>query len=470
MSFNKTLGKFVFQNFTFVIKYLCMEGKVNNYKFPNQKEYEPHQLLNAGQIMTIIMRMIYKSNNSVGLDCCRTAYVAMELTKQIDWDDRINLQNVILLSILKAAGFYHFDAECHVDISTLSSVQLKERYTYSYVYIKNLTPIGNLAQTLLFYNTKYNSGIAQRIVQMEYASIVFAAERIVQMLKETNFNYSSSDFNRFGLQNFNQKYIETFKALDYNHIISDALKPKKKSDGSVYYECFEYLEKLFKKFEYSEEETNQFFKLMIVMLDFKSTVTVWHTIHTASYAVSLGKYYGCDADEINKLFTAGVLHDLGKIMIPRAILEFPGKLSRWEYKVVQKHVEYTYELIGDVVPKEICNMAVRHHERLNGLGYPLGLSAKNLTKLDRIIEVADVLSALVDRRSYKLGFDENEVLKIFSQMVEKGELDGSITKFVTDCFELLQVSRDRYSSLLILPIGTVVMEYQEEMDATEEAV
>lgn len=438
-----------------------------DYSLSTSKEYGPHQLLNAGQILTIIMRMIYKCNDSVGLDCCRAAYVAMELTKQVDWDDRINLQNVVLLSILKVAGFYHFDTENKVDISTLSSVQLKERYVYSYVYIKNLTPIGNLAQTLLFYNTKYNSGIAQRVVQMEYASIVFAAERIVQMLKATNFDYTDSDFNRYGLQNFNQKYIEIFKALDYNRLISNALKPQKSKDGSVHYECFDYLEKLLKKFEYSEEETNQLFKLMIVILDFKSTVTVWHTIHTASYAVSLGKYYGCDATEINKLFTAGVLHDIGKIMIPRAILEFPGKLSRWEYKVVQRHVDFTKELIKDVVPEEICNMAVRHHEKLNGLGYPLGLSAAQLTKLDRIIEVADILSALVDRRSYKLGFNEDEVLKIFAQMVEKGELDGSITEFVTDCFELLQVSRDRYSALLALPIGTVIVEYQEEMDAAE---
>ena len=126
------------------------------------------------------------------------------------------------------------------------------------------------------------------------------------------------------------------------------------------------------------------------MLDFKSTVTVWHTIHTASYAVSIGKYAGCSENELNEIFTASVLHDLGKMAIPQNILEYPGKLRNWEYGLMKNHVKKTEELIADIIPRRIANMAIHHHEKLNGTGYPRNLSGLELTKEDQIVEIADI--------------------------------------------------------------------------------
>lgn len=427
------------------------------------QDFIPQQQLSAGQILCIIGRMLVLCNETYGLFSCRLAYLASEIAAHVNWDKRIHLSNSILLSLLKSVGDYHFDSERVVNHSELTAKQIKERYMYTYSFLKNLTPLGEDAHAILFYDSKYNPEVAEKMAAMEYASIIFTAEKILELLEATNFAYTEMDFDKFGLSKYNPKYVEIFKSIDANREISKNLRLVEDSEGNVILPCIHELEKLYLTLKYNKDETDMLFKLMILILDFKSTVTVWHTIHTASYAVSLGKYAGCSETELNEIFTAGALHDLGKIGIPQSILEYPGKLRNWEYNVIKHHVDKTEDLIIDLIPRRIANMAIHHHEKLNGTGYPRNLSGLELTKEDQIVEIADILSALVDRRSYKEEFDSSRVIEILKEMAQKGELDEKLTMYIYDCFDRIHERRNFYSSLLVLPLGTVEIEFQEEM-------
>ncbi len=433
------------------------------YSDDSQQDFIPQQQLSAGQILCIIGRMLVLCNETYGIASCKLAYLASEIAAHVNWDKRITMNNAILLALLKSVGDYHFDSEKVVPKENLTSSQIKERYIYAYAYLKNLTPLGEVAHSLLFYDSAYNPSVAQKMVTMEYASIIFTAEKILELLETTNFAYTETDFEKFGLAKYNPKYVEIFKIIDANREISKNLRLVEDSQKKVVLPCVHELEKLYLTLKFTKEETDMLFKLMILMLDFKSTVTVWHTIHTASYAVSLGKYAGCSENELNEIFTAGVLHDLGKIGVPQSILEYPGKLRNWEYGIIKHHVEKTEEIIMDIIPRRIANMAIHHHEKLNGTGYPRNLSGLELTKEDQIVEIADILSALVDRRSYKEEFDSSRVISILIEMTERGELDENLTMYICDCFDRLQERRDFYSNLLVLPLGKVEIEYQEEI-------
>lgn len=428
-----------------------------------QWDFIPEQQLSAGQILCIISRMLVQCNEVYGLHSIKLAYLASEIAAHVNWDKRINLSNTVLLALLQSVGDYHFDSEKVIAREDLTSRQIKERYSYAYAYLKNLTPLGSDAHALLFYDSIYNPDVAKKMVSMEYASIIFTADHILNLLEQTNFAYTEMDFEKFGLSRFNPKYVEIFKTIDANREVSRNLRLTEDSEHKVLLPCERELEKLFLSLKFSKSDSNMLFKLMIMILDFKSTVTVWHTIHTASYAVSLGKYAGCSENELNEIFTAGVLHDLGKMAIPQNILEYPGKLRNWEYNIMKSHVLKTEELIKDLIPRRIANMAIHHHEKLNGTGYPRNLSGLELTKEDQIVEISDILSALVDRRSYKEEFESQQIIDIFKEMTRKGELDENLAIYIYDCFDRLQERRDFYSRLLVLPLGTVEIEYQEEM-------
>ena len=125
---------------------------------------------------------------------------------------------------------------------------------------------------------------------------------------------------------------------------------------------------------------------------------------TTSISYELAKRMGLKGRALSDIYFGSLLHDLGKIGIPVEILEFPGKLSPQAMRIMRTHVELTGLILGPDVEEKIRKIAMRHHEKLDGSGYPLGLTAMDLSLEERIVAVADIVSALAGTRSYKEAF------------------------------------------------------------------
>ena len=125
----------------------------------------------------------------------------------------------------------------------------------------------------------------------------------------------------------------------------------------------------------------------------------------------------------------------GDPRIKTAFGEFPGKLSAEEMGIMRRHVNHTKKVLQGIVDDEICENAFRHHEKLNGSGYPQQLTADEITLTQRILTVADITSALSDTRSYKGEFSKETMINIMNEMTQKGELDSSITHILETEFE-----------------------------------
>ena len=169
--------------------------------------------------------------------------------------------------------------------------------------------------------------------------------------------------------------------------------------------------------------------------DYKSPFTRRHSIGIAEKAREMGLYEGCSGDEAEELYIAGALHDIGKLLIRNDILEKPGKLTSDEYQVIQNHVAGTWDLLKDVKGLEqITQWAVRHHEKLDGSGYPLGLKAEELDRNDRLLACLDIYQALVEERPYKAGLPHDEAIGILRKMGDAGQLDREIIDRIDGCF------------------------------------
>jgi HD-GYP domain-containing protein (c-di-GMP phosphodiesterase class II) len=113
-----------------------------------------------------------------------------------------------------------------------------------------------------------------------------------------------------------------------------------------------------------------------------------------------------------------MLHDIGKARIPLAILEKPGPLDESEMALMRRHPEYGLEALGDnsAVAPEMRDIIVHHHELLDGSGYPHGLKGNEICDLVRIMTIADIFAALVERRSYKPPFSSEAAYQILLDM------------------------------------------------------
>ncbi len=141
---------------------------------------------------------------------------------------------------------------------------------------------------------------------------------------------------------------------------------------------------------------------MIEMIEKRDTYTAGHSKRVAEYSKMIAQEMGYNEDECTMIYQAGILHDVGKIGTPDAVLLNPNELNEIEYKLIQEHVEVSYKLLKTVpMFQPLAEMVYSHHERYDGGGYPRGLKADEIIPLARIMIVADAFDAMTTNRIYK---------------------------------------------------------------------
>lgn len=144
--------------------------------------------------------------------------------------------------------------------------------------------------------------------------------------------------------------------------------------------------------------------------------TFSHSLRVSVFLSMLGRACGLTGDDLNILTIGGLLHDIGKIAIPSLILNKAGKLSNAEFTIMKGHVPATLKLLdrSPGLPRGAVIIAGQHHEKIDGSGYPDGLSGRRLNDLARMAAIADVFGALTDRRVYKSAMAPERAFSIMS--------------------------------------------------------
>lgn len=183
---------------------------------------------------------------------------------------------------------------------------------------------------------------------------------------------------------------------------------------------------------------NEKYKRVIFDLLFKlkmhSEESYVHSLDVAEKSIALGKSLGVSGSDLETLYTASLLHDIGKLYVNDKILHKPN-VTNYEREIIRfGHIEGTREILSKYFDEDIVNLAAHHHERLNNSGYPEHLNSKKLGLLDRILQVTDVTSALAMNRSYQDAKSPEKIIKILDELVSRGELDKKCVKEIEKLF------------------------------------
>ncbi len=159
----------------------------------------------------------------------------------------------------------------------------------------------------------------------------------------------------------------------------------------------------------------------------KDPYTHGHCERLMSYSSSLGKHLGLPEEQIVALRRAGIVHDIGKVAVPDAILLKPGKLTPEEWTLMKEHPVVGERICAPLKSfRAVLPIIRHHHEKLDGSGYPDGLRGDAIPVTARILQVVDVYDALTTERPYKAAFSMTDALQTMQQEVAKGWWDPQI--------------------------------------------
>jgi PAS domain S-box-containing protein/putative nucleotidyltransferase with HDIG domain len=188
-----------------------------------------------------------------------------------------------------------------------------------------------------------------------------------------------------------------------------------------------------------------------IIVESRDPYTAGHQRRVASLACAIAEELKMSEDRIDKIRMGGLIHDIGKIYIPAEILTKPGRLSKIEFEMMKSHPTVGYKILKtvDFIPP-IAQIVYQHHERMDGSGYPLGISGEDILMESRIIAVADSVEAMASHRPYRPALGIEKALEMI--LNEKGKsydsqiVDACVALFKNRDFQFPQDNQEGMGS------------------------
>lgn len=149
----------------------------------------------------------------------------------------------------------------------------------------------------------------------------------------------------------------------------------------------------------------------------------------------MADFYNFSSEKKQKLLIAANLHDLGKLAIPNAILDKPGRLTDEEFEIIKSHTYFTRVALEKIAGfEEITNWAANHHEKLDSNGYPFGFKGENLGFEERLMTCLDIYQALTEDRPYRAGMSHTQAIEILQRNASRNFIDKDIVSDIDNVF------------------------------------
>jgi HD-GYP domain-containing protein (c-di-GMP phosphodiesterase class II) len=397
--------------------------------------------VNIFDMVISIARVIDMMSPAVGNHHMQVAYLAYRLGEQLQLSDDQNFELFI-------AGALHdigaFSLQDRLDLLKFEDTKPGEHSIAGSLILETFTPFSSIARLVKFHHVPWRNGKGafQNGESVPNAShIIHLADRVAvkislkaPVLSQVRGICRAISEHKGDI--FVPEYVDALiNMANKEHIWLDIMSESME----------EILRRtvLYRTKELTIEEMVDFSRLVCRLIDFKSKFTATHSSGVAAVAIELSRLSGFSKHERRLIEIAAYLHDLGKLAIPSEILDKQDKLTDNERFIMRSHVYHTYRVLE---PFDMLRVAgswgALHQERLNGTGYPFGLTSDELPLGARIMAVADVFTALTEDRPYRKGMDSKNTKAVLQSMVDAGELDKNLVDTVFKHYAKMNDIRD----------------------------
>ena len=302
---------------------------------------------------------------------------------------------------------------------------------------------------------KYEMGKMLRESEERYRGVVENAHDAIYILALNSFQYVNPAFERLTGRNKKELYSKEFKFLNIVHP-DDIRLFKEKRSGRGTLNGFEFriitkkgeekaveantviigkndeakemgiLRDISARKKIDEERTQNFERLkrnleetinaLALAVEMRDAYTAGHQRRVTQLSCAIAEEMGLSEEKIEGIRMAGMIHDVGKVLIPAEILSRPSLLSKIDFSMIQTHPKIGHDILKTIeFPYPVAQIVLQHHERMNGSGYPEGLTGKRILVEARVLGVADVVEAISSRRPYRAALGVKRALNEISK-------------------------------------------------------
>ena len=370
----------------------------------------------------------------------RAGYLFCKMLECKGGYEQYEIADFLMLATLHDIGAYKTDR-----MGDRLNYEFKEpmpHSTYGFLFLKNITPLEGMSRMVLYHRvpcTKIPGEDFQYAKETEILSLAEAAEVYHLALGE------GFDHKMFRRQEGTFYSKEALDLLDlavarfdvFSHLADESYQ--KELDDILEYMIF------------TNEDKKKFIQTIMMCIGFRSEIALMDAVSCVCVSKQLARKLNLAPENEEKLYYASLIHDIGMLSIPAKIIEAPRKLTQEETALTRTHVSREEKILLNRMDSEIVAIATAHHERLDGSGYPKGLTASSLSREQCILQVADVVTALTSERAYRKKLTKEEIIKTLKQDVKDGKLHRQVTECYIDSYdEITQIVEKETKEVLDL--------------------
>ncbi|MEG0776335.1 MAG: HD domain-containing protein [Raoultibacter sp.] len=414
----------------------------------HQQDGNPETPVQANDVMRMVQRALNRVDVRLVDHGNRVAYLVdamLEVEGNLSEDNR---RSAYFITLFHDIGIYH--TEEIKKVLTLESVNLWEHSLYGYLFLRELPFLHDGAEAILFHHLRYDLFDIQNPATAHLAQVIHVADRADVFL------FGNKDA---PLKDLKKYFTENSGTLFAPDAVGLFLKAQSRYNLDAHIRDGLDATEFVNTYAIPKQEAESCLRMLINAIDFRSHHTVTHTYTTAQISYQLAILMNMTRPEQEQIYHAALLHDLGKIGIPLGILEKPGKLTPAERIIMETHVDITEEIIEGCVDDYLAAIALRHHEKLDGSGYPRHLDASQLSLAQRLVAIADMVSALSGKRSYKEAFSKERVLAIVVEMKDAHEIDADICMCLEEHYDAIMADVARVCAPVLAAHDRILADY-----------
>lgn len=372
----------------------------------------------------------------------RTALMAAEIAKNLGWETELEL-DMLYASMLHDCGISNAENKNHL-LPETDWENLHAHCERGAQYLIDCPVFGRYAPWILHHHTRWSE-----LKKLDLSETDKLAANLISLVDRVDF--------------LQAKYVDETRhdsdiLLEKHHIMNEVLAFRGSFFAPVLVDMFLemgqresfwlsmdpcYIDASVRVYcKFSERKTASFPMLRSIatlfskFIDAKSPYTKEHSKYVGILSRYLAKQLDFNKEQQQHIELAGMLHDLGKLRVPNYILDKQAPLNESERACMLRHSFDTMQLLKIAFPNtKIAQWAGHHHENLNGHGYPFHLTAAELDLGSRIVAVADIFQALVQKRPYRSSLDLGQIRLIMEDMVTEGKLDGDVVAVLAKNYE-----------------------------------